>query len=441
MNKRNYCSLLTAILLIGTSCSPAFNRPENRISESQVGEGWARNSVNTVVFRKNALVTDHGNQYIAYYDPQGKVVVGKRNLRSRKWETRKTPYSGHVQDAHNAISIMTDANGYLHMAWDHHDTPLKYARSKTPGSLDFTELLPMTGKNENKISYPEFYRFPDGNLIFFYRDGSSGNGNLVLNKYDVKTKNWTRMQDHLIDGEGKRNAYVQACIDRQGTIHLSWVWRESPDVASNHDLSYACSRDGGKTWQKSTGEKYKLPITIRTAERIVPIPQNSELINQTSMTTDAQGNPFIVSYWREAGHPVPQYQLVYKAGTNWKVNDLAFRTQPFSLSGGGTKTIPISRPQVVVSDAGTIYVVFRDAERDSRISVAENRLPFTKKWIVRDLSEENVGSWEPNFDTELWRKKQRLSLFVQKTMQIDGEGLSEEKAAPVKVLDWNPDEK
>jgi hypothetical protein len=441
MDKRKYGSLLTAILFVSMGCSSVSRYSAHGVSESQVGEGWAKNSVNTVVFRKNALVTDHGNQYIAYYNPQGKVMVGRRNLRSRKWKISETPYSGHVQDAHNAISIMTDADGYLHIAWDHHDTPLKYARSKTPGSLDFTEPLPMTGKNENKVSYPEFYRFPDGNLIFLYRDGSSGNGNLVINKYNAKTKIWTRLQDHLIDGERKRNAYIQACIDRNGTIHLSWVWRESPDVASNHDLSYACSRDGGKTWQKSTGEKYELPITIGTAERIVSIPQKSELINQTSMTADAQGNPFIISYWREAGRPVPQYHLVYKASTGWKVNDLAFRTQPFSLSGGGTKTIPISRPQIAVSDAGKIYVIFRDAERGSRISVAENHFPFTKKWMLRDLSEENVGSWEPNFDTGLWRKKQVLSLFVQKTTQIDGEGLSEEKAAPVKVLDWNPDEK
>lgn len=441
MDKRNYWILLTAILLISTGCSSIPSRSNQKVSESYVGEGWAKNSVNTVVFRKNALVTGHGNQYIAYYNPKGKGVVGKRNLRSREWETRETPYSGHVQDAHNAISIMTDADGYLHMAWDHHDSPLRYVRSKTPGSLDFTEPLPMTGKNENKVSYPEFYRFPDGNLAFFYRDGSSGNGNLILNTYNTKTKTWTRVQDHLIDGEGKRNPYIQACIDRQGNIHLSWVWRETPDVSSNHDLSYACSRDGGRSWQKSTGEKYELPITIKTAERIVSIPQKSELINQTSMTTDAQGNPLIVSYWREAGHPVPQYHLVYKAGTGWKINDLAFRTQPFSLSGGGTKTIPVSRPQIAVSDSGKIYIIFRDAERGSRISVAENRLPFSNKWILRDLSEENVGSWEPNFDTELWKKKRKLSLFMQKTTQIDGEGLSEEKAAAVKVLDWKPDEK
>ena len=47
----------------------------------------------------------------------------------------------------------------------------------------------MTGKQESKLSYPEFYRMPNGNLIFFYRDGGSGNGSLVMNQYDLKSKN------------------------------------------------------------------------------------------------------------------------------------------------------------------------------------------------------------------------------------------------------------
>ena len=32
---------------------------------------------------------------------------------------------------------------------------------------------------------------------------------------------------NLVSGEGKRNAYWQAVTDKKGTIHISWVWRES----------------------------------------------------------------------------------------------------------------------------------------------------------------------------------------------------------------------
>ena len=43
---------------------------------------------------------------------------------------------------------------------------------------------------------------------------------------------------------------------------------ETPDVATNHDLCYAKSTDGGKSWQQSTGEKYQLPFTAKSAEYV-----------------------------------------------------------------------------------------------------------------------------------------------------------------------------
>ena len=268
---------------------------------------------------------------------------------------------------------MVDGAGYLHMAWDLHNDPLHYCRSTAPGSLELTAQMPMTGRTEGRVSYPEFYRMPDGDLLFFYRNGESGNGNLVINRYDSATGKWSQLQNNLIDGEGLRNAYWQACVDGAGTIHVSWVWRESPDVASNHDLGYARSRDGGMTWEKSTGEKYSLPINAANAEYACRIPQNSELINQTSMTTNAGGNPYIATYWSDPGGHLPQYRVVYRDATGWKTANLGFRETPFSLSGGGTKRIPISRPQLLAWGKGKkqkAALIFRDEERGSRVSAA-----------------------------------------------------------------------
>ncbi len=177
------------------------------------------------------------------------------------------------------------------------------------------------------------------------------------------------MQDVLIDGEDARNAYWQLFVDRQGTIHVSWVWRETWLVETNHDLCYARSRDGGRTWEKSTGEKYQLPITLSTAEIAVSIPQNSDLINQTSMTADAAGNPYIATYWRDSCSTVPQYRLVWNDGRRWHTETVGHRTSPFSLSGGGTKMIPVSRPRIV-SEGRRAYYIFREVERGSRVSLA-----------------------------------------------------------------------
>lgn len=399
-----------------------------------VGDGWANNSVNTTVFRKNSLVTYKDIQFIAYYNPDGYLILGKRKLDTKDWTLQQTQYKGDVKDAHNSISIMVDGGGFLHVAWDHHDNPLRYAKGKAPLSLDLGDEEPITGQLETNVTYPEFHLMPNGDLIFIYRDGQSGSGNLVINHYNLKTKRWTQKQRNLIDGENKRNAYWQACVDNKGVIHISWVWRETWDVSTNHDLCYARSSDFGTTWEKSNGQKYELPITQDNAEYVSYIPQNSELINQTSITTDKKGKVYIASYWREKDSDIPQYHVVYWDKKQWNTVNLNFRNTPFTLKGGGTKRIPISRPQIVAEN-NNVYVFFRDEERGARVSVAKSNDISKGKWDIYDLTDFSVGSWEPSYDTELWKKAGKLHLFVQTTEQIDGEGKADIPPQKVMVLE------
>lgn len=426
------------LVLIFVSCTSHREQPQL----TNVGLGWANNSVNVTVFRKNSLVTHNDTQYVAFYDQSGYVNLGKRQLEDSTWTVKQTQYKGNVADAHNSISVMVDGGGYLHMSWDHHGHPLRYARSVAPFSLELGEMQAMTGETETNVTYPEFYRMPNGDLIFIYRDGQSGRGNLVLNHYDHKEQTWTQVQKNLIDGENTRNAYWQADVDHKGVIHISWVWRETWDVSTNHDLAYACSKDGGKTWQKSTGEEYQLPINARNAEYACIIPQESELINQTSMTTDSEGNPYIATYWREAGSDIPQYHVVYKRNGSWNTSNLNYKTLPFSLKGGGTKSIPIARPQIIVKDKDkktSLYLLLRDEELDSKVTVASCKNIDQPEWGLHHLTDFSVGSWEPSYDTELWKLHRRLSVFVQNATQVDGEGKADVEAEPVYVLDVNLD--
>ncbi|MXV17244.1 neuraminidase [Pedobacter sp. HMF7056] len=405
----------------------------------KVADAWARNSVNTVVFRHNSLVTFKGTQYTAFYDGDQRLVLAKRKSGAGKWESHITQFKGNAMDAHRSISIMLDGDGFIHVSWDHHNNPLNYARSVRPGSLQLTAKMPMTGIKEKNATYPEFYSLPDGGLMFLYRDGQSGNGDLMLNRYNVKEKKWTQVQDGWINGEGRRNAYWQMTTDNLGTIHLSWVWRETGDVATNHDLCYARSKDGGKTWEKSTGERYKLPITAATAEYAARIPQNSELINSTSMAADNLGRPYIATYWRSPDANVPQYRLVYHDGTQWTVKQISERKTPFSLSGGGTKRIPIARPQLVVSEKNGVKraaMIYRDEERGAKVSIAFSSDLEKGAWTTSDLTSFGVGSWEPSYDTELWKQKNRLDIFVENVEQGDGETVKELAPQPVYVLSW-----
>jgi len=422
-------------------CTLITHAQTNTIKISTIGNGWANNSVNAVIFRKNSLVTFKEIQYAAYYDNDQFMVLAKRKSGTDSWQTERTPYKADATDAHKDICIMVDGAGYLHVAWGHHNQPLNYAISTSPGSLSLLDKKSMTSIKERRVSYPEFYKMPQGDLLFVYRDGASGNGDMVLKRYIMAESKWVDVQDGLINGEGKRNAYWQMAIDIHGTIHLSWVWRESPDVASNHDMCYARSTDGGLTWEKSTGQKYTLPITSATAEYACTIPQKSELINQTSMFADDDGHPYIATYWREAGETVPQYHLIYNRAGKWETSNLGFRKTVFSLSGAGTKSIPISRPQIIAwhqNKNRAVAIIFRDAERGNKVSMAVNPDINKNKWQVSDLSALSVGEWEPTYDTELWKDRKILDLFVEKVVQIDGEGRANILPQPVQVFEWKP---
>ena len=423
------------------STDPGTGLTSEDLKAIPVSKGWARTSVNTTIFRHDSVTTYGDTQLVAFYDADQTVVLAQRKLGSTSWKIRRTPFKGVCKDAHNSISLGVDGDGFVHMSWDQHSQPLRYCRSVSRGSLELTQEMAMTGVNENKVTYPEFHRLPDGNLLFAYRFGGSGRGNLALNQYDVKSRHWTQVHDQVISGEGVRSPYWQMTLDSHGILHLSWVWRESPDVASNHDLAYAKSLDGGKTWLKSGGEPYQLPITADTAEYAARIAPEHELINQTSMCADESGRPFIATYWRPEGQKVPQFFVIYQDGTNWKTSQVTARTTAFSLSGTGTKAIPVSRPQIIVEAQGgrnKAYVLFRDAERGSRVSVAVCNDLGRGEWRIQDLTTQSVGMWEPSFDSELWASAKVLDIFLERVGQGDAETSRNLSPQTISIVEWKP---
>lgn len=112
------------------------------------------------------------------------------------------------------------------------------------------------------------------------------------------------------------------------------------------------------------------------------------------------------------------------------------RKTPFSLSGGGTKMIPIARPRIV-SDGKKACYVFRDEERGSKVSVAYTPHLGKRDWTVTDLTDFSVDAWEPSHDLNLWNNQRKLHVFVQSSHQGDGERVADtnESIAPVYVLE------
>jgi hypothetical protein len=76
-----------------------------------------------------------------------------------------------------------------------------------------------------------------------YRDGRAGAGRVLVNAYDTGRRAWRRLSSFgLVDGEGARSPYLAPPLTgAMGLFDLAWVWRDTNDCATNHNVSYARS--------------------------------------------------------------------------------------------------------------------------------------------------------------------------------------------------------
>lgn len=413
---------------------------------------FSGSSVNVLSGVKQTLYTRNGLQYAAFYNANAKLVVARRAINSERWQLQETAFTGNVNDAHNHISLVVDDSDYLHIAWDHHNTPLKYAKSVAPGSLQLvkTRMISAPGEEnlalENSVTYPQFYALENGDLLFAYRDGGSGRGNLVLNRYHSQSQQWQRLHNSLIDGEGQRSAYWDMAVDANGALHLAWIWRETPDVATNHDLSYAQSTDNGETWHRLSGTPYKLPITLGSADVVKVVPQQHKLMNPPVVTADANSRPFIASYWADTPGDIPRYHVVFAskqpADEPWQEIKAPAVARNFALSGAGTKRPPISRAVLLVEPGSTnqqVHLIYRDDYQHGNV-IAISGSPEQTSWRSQVLVNQTMGAWEPSLDTAQWHHYQQAHLLLQAVAQNDGNDQQSLATAPstIGVLVWQP---
>lgn len=335
-----------------------------------------------------ALLTEGNRQFIAFYDDQRQMTVGMRTLGSTQWRFAKLP-SRLVWDSHNYIALAADAEGYLHLSGNMHVVPLVYFRSTKPWDIDsFEPLHRMTGDLESRVTYPVFFKGARNELLFTYRDGRSGSGNQVYNLFDVKTREWRRLLDRpLTDGQGRMNAYLSGPTrGPDGRFHLIWVWRNTPDCSTNHDLTYARSSDLVH-WETSAGRPLELPIKVETGEIIDPIPVQGGIVNGAAhLGFDSRQRP-VVSYHKFDETGYTQVYLARLEDGRWKrsvVTDWKYR---WAMSGGGSIQFEIQLGAPRAGAKGELLVSFRHSKYGAgrlRIDEATLRplgvLPSERQW-------------------------------------------------------------
>jgi hypothetical protein len=296
-----------------------------------------------------ALLTEKDRQYIAYYNDERHTMVGQRSLDEKTfelykipphtWESREGTSTILGWDSHNYLTLATDKEGFIHLSGNMHVNGLTYFKSTKPGDItSLVQVMEMVGTEENRCTYPRFIKTKDGELIFRYRDGGSGNGKDIYNIYSCENKQWSRLVDvPLTDGQGLMNAYSSRPQARDdGWYHMYWVWRDTPDCSTNHDLSYMKSPDM-KNWFNVFGQPVSLPATFDDKSLIVdPIPAQGGIINLAArLCFDDDLNPiFAYHKYDEAGNL--QFYTARFAGEEWQIKKLTDWDYRWYFSGNGS---------------------------------------------------------------------------------------------------------
>ena len=308
------------------------NQVETIVQTIKIDSVWAGHPVGF------SLLTHGNRQYISYYNENRNMVVGQRNLDEDEFQLNILPPTTREEcrgtstvigwDSHNYVTIGIDKEGFIHFSGNVHCHPLTYFRSTKPNDISTLEqIFEMTGVEEQRTTYPKFLKTREGEMIYTYRDGGSGDGNQIYNIYNCETKTWSRLLDTpLTDGKGLMNAYIRSPeLRKDNWYHSFWVWRDTPDCSTNHDLSYMKSPDL-KNWFNAFGKPVELPATIEQNHVVVdPIPPKGGIINLAAeFVFDENNNPvFTYHKYDSVGNlqfyiaQIKKNEWVYHPITEW----------------------------------------------------------------------------------------------------------------------------
>ncbi len=295
------------------------------------------------------LLTHKGTQYIAFYDADRKMTVGQRKLDEDafelvrlegKWLEGRGRLSTDIEwDSHNSVTMAIDKDDHIHLCGNMHVDPLIYFRTTKPMDVtSFERVDYMVGEHEDRCTYPAFMGGPTDELIFRFRDGKSGNGVDYYNQYDEASRSWRRLVDvPILDGMDLMNAYAgMPELGPDGVYHMVWMWRDTGDCATNHDLSYARSRDL-VTWEAGDGRALPLPITVEAEASIVdPVPAGGGMINMCkSLGFDTAKRPVLTYHKHDEDGHTQAYASRLEDGV-WKACKLSDWSYRWEFSGGGS---------------------------------------------------------------------------------------------------------
>lgn len=139
----------------------------------------------------------------------------------------------------------------------------------------------------------------------------------------------------------------------RGDFHLVWVWRDTPDANTNHDLGYARTSDF-KQWVDGAGQPVALPITLTGSDVVDPVPPGGGMINNnTKIGFDREGRPVVAYHKFDSAGRTQIYNARYEEG-GWAIHQSSNFDYRWDFGGRGSLVFEILLEGVVAQPDGTL---------------------------------------------------------------------------------------
>ena len=426
--RRKFCqAIATAPLLAIAGCGgwdsadPAAVTPIGLRQTIPLGEAWASSSINVSVFREQSVLRIGSGDYLAaYVDPTGELCLHQITVHGvtvRRVAVVPRLSNALLKDGHCSANLGLSSDRQLHVMYGAHDTLPYYACIP----LDDFQALPngssITARRwSTTISYPQFYQV-GGTLQMWFRADPANEVHRLT--YDATAAAWAASSELLLTPGSAERVYMNQLAVLGNRVALPWLYRlvSTDDLVRNEGLWLAMSVDAGHRWTTAGGQLLNWPVTRGDVSALVSVPSEKQLLNQTSSRFGPDGRLYLTWYAQDAEkHHQVMMTTVSPAGQVMGNEAISDSKNNFDLLGRGTLVLPLSRPQLVVSDR-FVHVVYR---QDNQLVVASRSSadnPGSAAWRYLRLDVGDLLAWEPSISSMHWEIDRELVVFVQPANQ------------------------